>query len=59
MGLQRLTPNGLFKPAAYTQVIVASGRRMVFIAGQVSIGFSVANTTKGSGSWWVSLPIVT
>ena len=37
MGLERLTPNGLFKPAAYTQVIVASGRRTVFIAGQVSI----------------------
>ena len=37
MGLQRLTPTGLFKPAAYTQVIIASGRRMVFIAGQVSI----------------------
>ena len=37
MGLQRLTPTGLFKPAAYTQVIVAGGRRMVFIAGQVSI----------------------
>jgi enamine deaminase RidA (YjgF/YER057c/UK114 family) len=37
MGLQRLTPTGLFKPAAYTQVVVASGRRMVFTAGQVSI----------------------
>ena len=37
MGLQRLTPTGLFKPAAYTQVIVTGGRRMVFIAGQVSI----------------------
>ena len=37
MGLQRLTPTGLSKPAAYTQVVVASGRRMVFIAGQVSI----------------------
>jgi enamine deaminase RidA (YjgF/YER057c/UK114 family) len=37
MGLQRLTPEGLFKPAAYTQVVVASGRRMVFLAGQVSI----------------------
>ena len=37
MGLQRLTPTGLFKPAAYTQVIIASGQRMVFIAGQVSI----------------------
>lgn len=37
MGLRRLTPTGLFKPAAYTQVVVASGSRMVFIAGQVSI----------------------
>jgi enamine deaminase RidA (YjgF/YER057c/UK114 family) len=37
MGLQRLTPTGLFKPAAYTQVVVATGRRMVFLAGQVSI----------------------
>jgi enamine deaminase RidA (YjgF/YER057c/UK114 family) len=37
MGLQRLTPTGVFKPAAYTQVVVASGRRMVFLAGQVSI----------------------
>ena len=37
MGLQRLTPAGLFKPAAYTQVVVAQGRRMVFLAGQVSI----------------------
>ena len=37
MGLQRLTPAGLFKPAAYTQVVVATGRRMVFISGQVSM----------------------
>jgi enamine deaminase RidA (YjgF/YER057c/UK114 family) len=37
VGLERLTPAGLVKPAAYTQVVVASGRRMVFIAGQVSI----------------------
>jgi enamine deaminase RidA (YjgF/YER057c/UK114 family) len=37
MGLERVTPAGLFKPAAYTQVVVARGRRMVFIAGQVSI----------------------
>ncbi len=37
MGLQRLTPAGLFKPAAYTQVVVATGRRMIFLAGQVSI----------------------
>ena len=37
MGLERLTPAGLFKPAAYTQVVVARGRRTVFLAGQVSI----------------------
>jgi enamine deaminase RidA (YjgF/YER057c/UK114 family) len=33
----RLAPDRLFKPAAYTQVVVASGRRMVFISGQVSM----------------------
>ncbi len=37
MGLERLTPKGLFKPGAYTQVVVASGRRMVFVSGQVSM----------------------
>ena len=37
MGLQRLAPEGLFKPAAYSQVVVATGRRMVFVSGQVSI----------------------
>src|ERR1700716_87678 len=37
MGMQRLTPEGLFKPAAYSQVGVATGRRMVFVSGQVSI----------------------
>lgn len=37
MGVQRLTPEGLFKPAAYTQVVVATGRRMVFVSGQVSM----------------------
>jgi enamine deaminase RidA (YjgF/YER057c/UK114 family) len=37
MALERLTLAGLFKPAAYTQVVVARGARMVFVAGQVSI----------------------
>src|SRR3982074_2773507 len=37
MELQRLTPVGLFKQAAYTQGVVAQGRRMFFLAGQVSI----------------------
>ena len=32
-----LTPFDLFKPAVYSQVVVASGRRMVFISGQVSM----------------------
>jgi enamine deaminase RidA (YjgF/YER057c/UK114 family) len=37
VALQRLTPDGLFKPTAYTQVVVATGRRMVFVSGQVSV----------------------
>ena len=34
--MDRLSPEGLVKPSAYTQVVVASGRRMVFVSGQVS-----------------------
>ena len=37
MPLERLTPQGLYKPAAYSQVVVTTGRRMVFISGQVSM----------------------
>ena len=37
MTLKHLTPKGLFKPAVFTQVVVATGRRMVFISGQVSM----------------------
>ena len=37
MSLQRLAPEGLFKPMAYTQVVVASGRRTIFVSGQVSM----------------------
>src|ERR1700682_927166 len=37
MGLERLAPAGLFKRAAYTQVVVARGRRLFCIAGEVSI----------------------
>jgi enamine deaminase RidA (YjgF/YER057c/UK114 family) len=37
VGLERLSPQGLFKPAAYAQVVVATGRRMVFVSGQVSM----------------------
>lgn len=37
MPLERLSPQGLHKPTAYTQVVVATGRRLVFISGQVSI----------------------
>lgn len=37
MSLEHLTPKGLFKPAVFTQVVVATGRRMVFISGQVSM----------------------
>jgi len=35
--LEHLTPKGLFKPAVFTQVVVATGRRLVFISGQVSM----------------------
>jgi enamine deaminase RidA (YjgF/YER057c/UK114 family) len=34
--VERLSPEGLVKPTAYTQVVVATGRRMVFVSGQVS-----------------------
>src|SRR5256885_2949770 len=37
MGLQRRAPTGLFKPTAYSQVVVATGRRLVFVSGQVSM----------------------
>src|SRR6266853_679919 len=37
MGVQRLIPEGLFKPMAYSQVVVATGRRLVFVSGQVSM----------------------
>jgi enamine deaminase RidA (YjgF/YER057c/UK114 family) len=37
MAHAHLTPDGLFKPTVYSQVVVASGRRLVFISGQVAI----------------------
>jgi enamine deaminase RidA (YjgF/YER057c/UK114 family) len=37
MAIQRLTPKGLFKPANWTQVVTATGRRMIFVAGQVAV----------------------
>lgn len=37
MPLQRLAPDGLSRVTAYSQVVVATGRRMIFVAGQVSI----------------------
>ncbi len=37
MALEHLTPADLFKPPVYTQVVVATGRRIVFISGQVSM----------------------
>jgi enamine deaminase RidA (YjgF/YER057c/UK114 family) len=35
--VQRLRPEGLSNSPAFSQVVVASGRRMVFISGQVSL----------------------
>jgi enamine deaminase RidA (YjgF/YER057c/UK114 family) len=40
MMLQRLNPEGLFQPSAYTQVVVATGSRIVFLAGQVAVDAS-------------------
>ena len=54
MGLERLTPAGLFKPAAYTQAVVARGRRMVFLAGQVSIDAEGKLVAPGDFSGQVS-----
>ena len=36
MTLERLNPDDLSRPQTYTQVIVARGSRIVFVAGQVS-----------------------
>jgi enamine deaminase RidA (YjgF/YER057c/UK114 family) len=37
MALQRLNPEGLPRPEAYSQLVVGSGLRTVFIAGQVAL----------------------
>ncbi len=37
MTLEHLTPRNLFKPAVFTQVVVATGKRIVFVSGQVSM----------------------
>ncbi len=36
--IQRLNPEGLSKPQGYSQVVVASGKRWVHVAGQAGIG---------------------
>jgi enamine deaminase RidA (YjgF/YER057c/UK114 family) len=36
MTIQRSNPDGLVKPPAYSQVVVATGSRLVFLAGQVA-----------------------
>ncbi len=36
MTLERIDPEGLNKPATYTHVVIASGSRLVFVAGQVA-----------------------
>ncbi|MDQ6636520.1 MAG: RidA family protein [Candidatus Dormibacteraeota bacterium] len=37
MALHRLNPEGLFQSQAYSQVVLATGTRLVFIAGQVAV----------------------
>jgi enamine deaminase RidA (YjgF/YER057c/UK114 family) len=36
VALERINPEGLASPETYTHVIVATGSRMVFVAGQVA-----------------------
>src|SRR5262245_37190056 len=36
MGLEGINPEGLKTPDGYTHVVVASGSRLVFVAGQVA-----------------------
>ena len=36
MTLERIYPDGLYKPSSYTHVIVATGSRLAFIAGQAA-----------------------
>lgn len=36
VAVQRISPEGLTKPAAYTQVVVSRGNRMIFVSGQVA-----------------------
>lgn len=37
MALERRNPTELHQPTGYSQVVVASGKRMVFVAGQVAV----------------------
>ena len=37
MSLELIKPEDLPAPAAYTQVIVATGQRLIFVAGQVAV----------------------
>jgi enamine deaminase RidA (YjgF/YER057c/UK114 family) len=37
MSLELLEPEGLPRPAAYSQAVVARGQRMVFVSGQISV----------------------
>jgi enamine deaminase RidA (YjgF/YER057c/UK114 family) len=47
MTVERVAPQGLFKPAGYSQVTIGRGRRIVFISGQVSIDADGALVAPG------------
>lgn len=36
MTLERIDPDGLARPDTYAHVVIASGSRLVFVAGQVA-----------------------
>ncbi len=49
MTLELINPEGLPTPASYTQVIVATGSRLVFVAGQVAD--DAQGNPAGTGDW--------
>ena len=54
MTLQLINPEDLPTPSTYTHVVVATGTRMVFIAGQEPE--DVHGNLVGPGDLWLSRP---
>ncbi len=52
--LERINPAGLARPQTYTHVVVATGSRLVFVAGQVAE--DVDGTLVGDGELRLQAP---